>query len=138
MEAFSPPSVIPAPGFLPRHRKFGVARRPVPACRGGIIKTQADGKLLRRQCNTNQEAFTAVVTKGEDMGRSFRFMAFRCAAALPLCWVACVLSHGMALAQSKKITTFQAGCSADSAPCSKGMVFGFQGNFETVKNQPYK
>jgi hypothetical protein len=72
------------------------------------------------------------------MGRSFRFMAFRCAAALPLCWVACVLSNGMALAQSEKITTFQAGCSADSAPCQKGMVFGFQGNFETVKNQPYK
>jgi hypothetical protein len=65
-------------------------------------------------------------------------MAFRYAAALPLCWVACVLSNGMALAQSEKITTFQAGCSADSAPCSKGMVFGFQGNFETVKNQPYK
>ena len=72
------------------------------------------------------------------MGRSFRFMAFRCAAALPLCWVACVLSNGMALAQSEKITTFQAGCSADSAPCPKATVIGFQGNFEVVKNQPYK
>jgi hypothetical protein len=72
------------------------------------------------------------------MGRSFRFMAFRCAAALPLCSIACVLSNGMALAQSEKITAFQAGCSADSAPCSKGMVIGFQGNFEVVKNQPYK
>jgi hypothetical protein len=70
------------------------------------------------------------------MGRSFRFMAFRCAAALPLCSIACVLSNGMALAQSEKITAFQAGCSADSAPCSKGMVIGFQGNFEVVKNQP--
>jgi hypothetical protein len=72
------------------------------------------------------------------MGRSFRFVAFRCAAALPLCSIACVLSNGMALAQSEKITAFQAGCSADSGPCSKGMVFGFQGNFEVVKNQPYK
>jgi hypothetical protein len=72
------------------------------------------------------------------MGRSFRFMAFRCAPALLLCWVACVLSNGMALAQSEKVTMFQAGCSADSAPCPKGMVFGFQGNFEVVKNQPYK
>jgi hypothetical protein len=72
------------------------------------------------------------------MGRSFRFMAFRCAAALPLCCVACVLSNGMALAQSEKITTFQAGCSQDSAPCPKGMAIGFQGNFEVVKNQPYK
>ena len=33
------------------------------------------------------------------MGRSFRFAAFRCAAALPLCWVACVVSNGVALAQ---------------------------------------
>jgi hypothetical protein len=73
------------------------------------------------------------------MGRSFRFMAFRCAPALPLCWVACVLSNGMALAQSEKmITTLQAGCSGDSAPCPKGMVIGFQGNFDVVKNQPYK
>jgi hypothetical protein len=72
------------------------------------------------------------------MGRSFRFMAFRCAAALPLCWVACVLSNGMAIAQSDKITTFQAGCSAESGPCPKGTVIGFQGNFEVVKNQPYK
>ena len=72
------------------------------------------------------------------MGQSFRFVAFRCAPALPLCWVACVLSNGMALAQSDKITTFQAGCSADSGPCQKGTVFGFQGNFEVVKNQPYK
>jgi hypothetical protein len=72
------------------------------------------------------------------MGQSFRFMAFRCAAALPLCWVACGLSHSMAFAQSGKTTTFQAGCSADSAPCSKGVVIGFQGNFEIVKNQPYK
>ena len=72
------------------------------------------------------------------MGRSFRVITFRCAAALPLCWVACVLSNSMAFAQSDKTTTFQAGCSADSAPCSKGMVIGFQGNFEVVKNQPYK
>ena len=72
------------------------------------------------------------------MERSFEFMAFRCAVALPLCWVACVLSHGTALAQSEKTTTFQAGCSADSAPCSRGMVIGFQENFEVVKNQPYK
>ncbi len=67
-----------------------------------------------------------------------RLIAFRCAAALPLCWVACVLSNTTALAQFEKTTTFQAGCSADSAPCSKGMVIGFQGNFEVVKNQPYK
>jgi hypothetical protein len=73
------------------------------------------------------------------MGRSFRFMAFRCAPALPLCWVACVLSNGIVIAQSEKtITTFQAGCSADSAPCPKGTVIGFQGNFDVVKNQPYK
>jgi hypothetical protein len=73
------------------------------------------------------------------MGRSFRFVAFRCAAALPLCWVACFLSNSVALAQSDKvITTFQAGCSAESAPCPKGMVIGFQGNFDVVKNQPYK
>jgi hypothetical protein len=73
------------------------------------------------------------------MGRSFRFMAFRCAPALPLCWVAGVLSNGIAIAQSEKtITTFQAGCSADSAPCPKGTVIGFQGNFDVVKNQPYK
>jgi hypothetical protein len=72
------------------------------------------------------------------MGLSFRFIVFRCAAALPLCWVACVLSNGMAFAQFEKITTLQAGCSADSAPCPKGTVIGFQGNFEVVKNQPYK
>jgi hypothetical protein len=72
------------------------------------------------------------------MRRSFRFMAVSFAAALPLCWVACVLSHGTAFAQSERATTFQAGCSADSAPCSKEMVIGFQGNFEVVKNQPYK
>jgi hypothetical protein len=73
------------------------------------------------------------------MGRSFRFMAFRCAPALPLCWVAGVLSNGIAIAQSEKtITTFQAGCSADSAPCPKATVIGFQGNVEVVKNQPYK
>jgi hypothetical protein len=72
------------------------------------------------------------------MGRSFRSMAFRCVAALPLCWVACVLSNGMALAQFEKITAFQAGCSADSAPCPKGTVIGFQGNVEVVKNRPYK
>jgi hypothetical protein len=72
------------------------------------------------------------------MAWSFRFMAFRCVAALPLWWVACVASNGMALGQSEKIATFQAGCSADSAPCPKGTVIGFQGNFEVVKNQPYK
>lgn len=72
------------------------------------------------------------------MGRSFRFVAFRCAAALPLCWVACVVSHGMAFAQSGRATTFQAACSQDSTPCSKGVVIGFQGNFEVVKNQPYQ
>jgi hypothetical protein len=73
------------------------------------------------------------------MGRSFRFVAFRSAAALPLCCVACILSNSMALAQSDKvITTFQAGCSADNSPCPKGMVIGFQGNFDVVKNQPYK
>jgi hypothetical protein len=105
---------------------------------------------LKRQYKTSafREAFasavqyksgsTAVVTKGEDMGRSFRFMAFRCAAALPLCCVACVLSNGMALAQSEKITTFQAGCSQESAPCLKGTAIGFEGNFEVVRNQPYK
>ena len=76
--------------------------------------------------------------EGRRHGRSFRFIAFRCAPALPLCWVACVLSNTIALAQSEKTTTFQAGCSADSAPCSKGMVIGFQGNSEVVKNQPYK
>jgi hypothetical protein len=68
------------------------------------------------------------------MGRSLRLMA----RALPLCWVACVLTNSMALAQFEKTTTFQAGCSANSAPCPKGMVIGFQGNLETVKNQPYK
>jgi hypothetical protein len=72
------------------------------------------------------------------MGRSFRFMAFRCAAVLPLCCVACVLSNGMALAQSEKITTFQAGCSQESAPCPKGTAIGYQGSFEVVSNQPYK
>jgi hypothetical protein len=72
------------------------------------------------------------------MGRSFRFMAFRYAAALPLCSVVCVLSNGMALAQSEKITTSQAGCSQESAPCPKGTVIGFRGNFEIVRNQPYK
>jgi hypothetical protein len=73
------------------------------------------------------------------MGRSFQFIAFCRAAALPLCWVACALSNGIALAQSDKITTaFQAGCSAESAPCPKVTVFGFQGNFDAVKNQPYK
>ncbi len=72
------------------------------------------------------------------MVRSFRRIAFRYAAALPLCWVACVLSHSMAFAQSENTTTVQAGCAADHAPCSKGMVIGLQGNFEVVKNQPYK
>lgn len=67
-----------------------------------------------------------------------RLIAFRYAPALPLCWVACVLSNTIALAQFEKTTTFQAGCSADSAPCSKGMVIGFQGNSEVVKGQPYK
>ncbi len=67
-----------------------------------------------------------------------RLIAFTCAPALPLCWVACVLSNTMAIAQVEKTTTFQAGCSADSAPCTKGMFIGLQGNFEVVKNQPYK
>ena len=72
------------------------------------------------------------------MRRSFQLTAFRCAAALPLCWVACVLSNGMALAQLGKITTFQAGCAGDGAACPGGMVIGFKGNLEVVKNQPYK
>jgi hypothetical protein len=72
------------------------------------------------------------------MGRSFRFAAFRCAAALPLCWVACVVSNHVALAQLGKITTFQAGCSGDGAACPGGVVIGFQGNLEVVKNQPYR
>jgi hypothetical protein len=72
------------------------------------------------------------------MGRSFRFIAFRCAAALPLCWVTCALSNGKALAQFEKITTSQAGCSAESGPCAKGTVIGLQGNFEAVRSQPYK
>ena len=72
------------------------------------------------------------------MGRSFRFAAFRCAAALPLCWVACVVSNNVALAQIGKITTFQAGCSGDGAVCPEGVVIGFQGNLEVVKNQPYR
>jgi hypothetical protein len=44
----------------------------------------------------------------------------------------------MALAQSEKVTTFQAGCAQENAPCPKGTVIGFQGNFEVVRNQPYK
>lgn len=72
------------------------------------------------------------------MGRSFRFAAFRCAAALPLCWVACVVSNDVALAQIGKITTFQAGCSGEGAVCPGGVVIGFQGNLEVVKNQPYR
>ncbi len=72
------------------------------------------------------------------MGRSFHFAAFRCVAALPLCWVACVVSHDVAVAQMGKITTFQAGCSGDGAVCPGGVVIGFQGNLEVVKNQPYK
>jgi hypothetical protein len=72
------------------------------------------------------------------MGRSFRFMAFRCAAALPLWGAAFVVSHGIALAQSGRITTFQAGCPGDGAGCPGGVVIGFQGHVEVVKNQPYK
>jgi hypothetical protein len=72
------------------------------------------------------------------MGRSFRFAAFRCAAALPLCWVACVVSNDVALAQLGKITTFQAGCSQEGGVCPGGVVIGFQGNLEVVKNQPYR
>jgi hypothetical protein len=68
------------------------------------------------------------------MGRSSRFTA----AALPLCWVACVVSHGIALAQLGKITTFQAGCPGDGAACPGGVVIRSQGNLEVVKNQPYK
>ena len=71
------------------------------------------------------------------MGWSFRFTALRCAAALPLCWVACVLSNGIASAQLGKITTFQASCSEDGA-CPAAAVMGFQGSLEVVKNQPYK
>jgi hypothetical protein len=93
---------------------------------------------LRRQCNTRQEAFTVVLAKGEEMGRSFRFAAFRCAAALPLCWVACVVSNDVALAQMGKTTTFQAGCPGEGAVCPGGVVFAFQGNLEVVKNQPYR
>jgi len=58
----------------------------------------------------------------------------RCAAALPLCWVlASQQWHG--LAQSEKITTFQAGC-----PCRQRTLFqkGWSldsGKLETVKNQ---
>jgi hypothetical protein len=105
--------------------------------RSANIKT-SDSREAFASAAQYKSVSTAVVTKGEDMARSFRFMAFRCAAALPLCCVACVLSNGMALAQSEKITTFQAGCSQESASCPKGTAFGFQGNFEVVRNQPYK
>jgi hypothetical protein len=93
---------------------------------------------LRRQRNTKQEAFAAVVVRGAEMGRSFRFTAFHCVAALPLWWATCVVSNDVALAQSGKITTFQAGCPGDGAACPGGVVIGFQGNLEVVKNQPYK
>jgi hypothetical protein len=68
------------------------------------------------------------------MGRSSRFTA----TVLPLCWVACVFSQGIALAQLGKITTFQADCPGEGTACPGGMVIGFQGNLEVVKNQPYK
>ncbi len=68
---------------------------------------------------------------------SFRFTALRCAAALPLCWVACVLSNSIASAQLEKITAFQPACSEDGA-CPGAAVIGFQGSLEVVKNQPYK
>ena len=72
------------------------------------------------------------------MGRSFRFTAFRCAAALPLCWVACVVDNDVAFAQIGKVTTFQAGCSGEGGVCPGGVVIAFQGNLEVVKNQSYR
>jgi hypothetical protein len=70
------------------------------------------------------------------MKRLFRFMAFRCVVALPLCGIACGFSNGIALAQLG-VTTFQAHCSAGAA-CPGATVIGVQQNLEVVKNQPYE
>jgi hypothetical protein len=70
------------------------------------------------------------------MKRLFRFMAFRCVVALPLCGIACGFSNGIALAQLG-VTTFQAHCSAGAA-CPGATVIGVQQSLEVVKNQPYE
>jgi hypothetical protein len=60
---------------------------------------------------------------------SSRLIAFPCV-VVPLCWIACVFSNDIAVAQLQ-ITTMQAACPEDGTACPGAMVTG-------LKNEPYQ
>jgi hypothetical protein len=71
------------------------------------------------------------------MKRQFQFVVLRCVVAASLCWVACVLSDNVGLAQAQ-IKALQLGCSGDGTACPGIAIVGVQGKLEVVKNQPYQ
>jgi hypothetical protein len=60
---------------------------------------------------------------------SSRLIAFPCV-VVPICWIACVFSNDVALAQLQ-IMTMQAACPGDGTACPGAMVPG-------LKNEPYQ
>jgi hypothetical protein len=85
-----------------------------------VVKLSINGKLLGQRCNTRQEVFTAIATRGETMKRSFQMRAFLRVWVLPL-WIACGFISDMAFAQLQ-VTRMQVGCPEDGAACSGAVV----------------